>query len=307
MLDVAPDSSFEKINWKDVVRMSEQVSNQATNVGMLYTGRESPPGPGGIKALEDIMASYFNILQGFLFLAHGSLVGAGFTFSSCIHKSVKQVVDASFSLFQEAVSSYDGNGAGSTREKIPQLVGAVWDACAAVKKTPTSNVAAIGRAMAHVAVSVKDVLCEIKEHKPMDEKTTSAADDSSDGGDDLGNDFSPEEMKIVQSASDFVSQVLAVIRELIRSMLRHETPHPDHSSLEKLLKLCQDIGVEVDELGACLYPPQEIPGIQTASGKISSLVSELETEANGLHISTDDFHTVCSRLRKLEPELNLVI
>jgi hypothetical protein len=39
---------------------------------------------------------------------------------------------------------------------VPQLVGAVWEACTALKKTPASNITAIGRAMTQVAVSVKD-------------------------------------------------------------------------------------------------------------------------------------------------------
>lgn len=70
-------------------------------VGMLYTG-ETP----GVKALEENMAAYFNMLQGFLLLSHGSSIGAGPTLSSCIHKAGKQVVDSSFMLLREAVSSY---------------------------------------------------------------------------------------------------------------------------------------------------------------------------------------------------------
>ncbi|KAL0463518.1 UNVERIFIED_CONTAM: hypothetical protein Slati_0239400 [Sesamum latifolium] len=160
MLDQTPASSLEKVGWKEVIQMGEQVSKQATTVGMLYTG-ETP----GVKALEENMAAYFNMLQGFLLLSHGSSMGAGPTSSSCILKTVKQVTDSSFMLLQEAVSSY-GSQSKAQKLSIPRLVGAVWDACAALKKTPTTNITAIGRAMTQVAVSVKDVLREMKELKP---------------------------------------------------------------------------------------------------------------------------------------------
>lgn len=68
---------------------------------MLWTG-EKPE----LKAVEENMATYFNTLQGFLLLSHGSRVGAGPTLSSCIHASVKQVVDCSFKLMMETVASY---------------------------------------------------------------------------------------------------------------------------------------------------------------------------------------------------------
>lgn len=70
-------------------------------VGMLWTG-ETPE----VKALEENMASYFNMLQGLLLLSHSSTVGAGPTLSSSIHASIKQVVDSSFMLMKESVSSY---------------------------------------------------------------------------------------------------------------------------------------------------------------------------------------------------------
>ena len=70
-------------------------------VGMLWTG-VAPE----VKALEENMASYFNILQGFLLLSHGSTVGAGPTLSSYVNTSMKQVIDSSFVLWKESVSSY---------------------------------------------------------------------------------------------------------------------------------------------------------------------------------------------------------
>lgn len=68
---------------------------------MLWTD-ETPK----VEELEESMTSYFNMLQGFLLLTHGSRVGAGPTLSSCVHASVKKVVDCSFVLMKESVSSY---------------------------------------------------------------------------------------------------------------------------------------------------------------------------------------------------------
>ena len=70
-------------------------------VGLLWNG-ERPDA----RAIEDTMASYFNNLQGFLLLSHGSTVGAGPTLSSSIQASVRAVVDSSFMLMKESVSLY---------------------------------------------------------------------------------------------------------------------------------------------------------------------------------------------------------
>lgn len=76
-------------------------SSVCLTAGMLWNG-ESPQA----KEVEENMNSYFNVLQGFLLLSHGSTVGAGPTLSSSIHESVKHVVDCSFRLMKEHVSLY---------------------------------------------------------------------------------------------------------------------------------------------------------------------------------------------------------
>ncbi|XP_042036251.1 uncharacterized protein LOC121782459 [Salvia splendens] len=323
MLDQTPASSLEKVSWKEVIQIGEQVSKQATMVGMLYTG-ETPE----IKVLEENMAAYFNTLQGILLLSHGSSVGAGPTLLSCIHGSVKQVVDSSFMLLQGAVSSYGSSSNKTQKLTIPQLVGAVWNACSALKKTPVTNVTAIGRAMKQAAVSMKDVLREMKELKPassdsadkasIHDSTEAEGKSISDGDDDsfdeeLGNDLSPEEMKIVHLTTSIVSETLAVVKELIRyitGLLLQESEGDGAisvDSLEKLLKLCQETGVQIDELGACLYPPQEISAIKVALEMISSFSNETETELRNLNGFTEDFGKACtslrSSLRLLETEL----
>ncbi|GAB2226636.1 hypothetical protein Droror1_Dr00022451 [Drosera rotundifolia] len=314
-LEQTPSNSLEKVSWDEVVKVSEQLSKQATTVGMLWSG-EKP----GLKALKESMVSYFNVLQVLLLLAYGSTVGAGPTLSSNVHTAVKQVVDSSFMLWRESVSSY---GSSSLQKlQIPQVVGTVWDACSAMRKTPSTNITAIGRAITQVAISVKDVLREMKELKLYSSDSADVADGSSskpskqsdDGDDDssledIGNDLSPEEMKIAQLVTRVVSDLLVVIKELIRSitgLLKQANISDDGScveSLEKLLKLCRGAGVEVDELGASLYPPQELPVILAASDKISDMIKEMELELDTIKGSTTAFSQACLTLKWALDEL----
>ncbi|XP_022150563.1 uncharacterized protein LOC111018673 isoform X1 [Momordica charantia] len=319
MLDQNPSSSLEKVSWEDVLKMGDQVYKQATVAGMVWTGEGLE-----VKAIEENMASYFNMLQGFLLISHGSKVGAGPTLSSVIHASVKQVIDSSFRLWKESVSLY-GPQNNNQNQVIPQLVGAVWEACSALKKAPSTNITAVGRAITQVAVSVKDVLREMKELKQgssdldeaPEESSSKAEGDSQDDGNasddaDIGNDLSPEEMRVAQSAINVVSSILVVVKELIRSitsLLKLENINKDSNleSLENLLKLCQGIGVQVDELGACLYPPQEVPAIKAASEKISSLLDNMQAELASLNGNSEGFLKACnglqSSLKQLEIEL----
>ncbi|CAL1356133.1 unnamed protein product [Linum trigynum] len=321
VLDQTPGSSLDKVTWNEVVKMGDKVYWQATVVGMLWTG-EKPEA----KAVQENMATFFNTLQGFLLLSHGSRVGAGPTLSSSIYASVKQVVDSSFRLMMETVTSY-GSCTKDLKLLVPQLVGAVWEACSALKKTPSTNITAIGRALTQVAVSMKDVLREMKELKPESGNLTVTEDAEAEGGtqeeeDDgslsdggnLGNDLSPEEMKIAESATGVVSNALVFIKELVRTitgLIKLEKPDDSGNfvdALEKLLTLCQGMGEQIDELGACLYPPQELPVMKTALDKISKQVDEGRKEVETLNCSAEAFFQGCNSLkisiRLMETELD---
>ncbi|KAI3729380.1 hypothetical protein L6452_18036 [Arctium lappa] len=320
VLDQSPPSSLNKVSWDDVVKMGEQLYKQATTVGMLWSGE----GPDA-KSLEESMGSYSNLLQGFLLLSHGSMIGAGTTLSSCIHASVKQVIDCSFMLLKESVASY-GNSSKAHKLSIPQIVGTVWEACSALKKTPGTNITAIGRAMTQIAVSVKDVHREMKELKPassdpsaeISDKVSKPENDTHDSGnssdEELGSDLSPEEMKVTELAIDVVSETLSTIKETIRSItgLLKNAQTPTESkqmvdSLERLLTICRNMGLQIDEIGACLYPPQEVSAIKTASEKMMSFVGEMQVELENIKGSSDAFvhasNSLMSSLRQLESGL----
>ncbi|CAN1151576.1 Cyclin-D1-binding protein 1 homolog [Linum perenne] len=317
VLDQTPAPSLDKVSWNEVVKLGDQVNWQATIVGMLWTGKKPEA-----KEIEENMATYFNALQGFLLLSHGTRVGAGPTLSSTIYSSVKQVVDCSFKLMTETVSSY---GCRDVKLLVPKLVGAVWESCSALKKTPSTNATAFRRAMTQVAASMKDVLREMKELKPesiddpISDDEAISGDQEEDGSlsddDDLGDDLSPEEMKVAELATEIVSQALVFIKEVVRTitgLIKLEQPNDDSvdfvDTLEKLLKLCQGIGEQIDELGACLYPPQEVPVMKTALDKISSNVDEAREVVESMNCSAEAFFLGCNGLKSsinvMESELD---
>ncbi|KAF8104980.1 hypothetical protein N665_0165s0065 [Sinapis alba] len=292
----------EKVNWNDVLQMSDHLSKQATIVGMLWNGGEAPKA----ESLKETMESYFNALQGFLLCCHGSTVGAGPTLSSLIHLSVKKIVDSSFRLLQGSVSLYEGSYEKDKKPSIPQLSGAVWEACSSFKKVPATNITAIGRAITQVAVSMKDVLREMKEVKPASPEGEASGDNNNsdeDDDDDLGNDLSPEEMEVAQMVAEIVSETIMVIKELIRvitGMIKLENPKDNSGfvdSLEKLLKLCKGTGDQIDELGACVYPPQEIVKMKQALKIIQGNLGEVEAEVEGLKNSSEALTGACRKLR----------
>lgn len=158
---------------------------------------------------------------------------------------------------------------------------------------------------------MKDVLREMKEVKPASPEDEASADDDDD--DDLGNDLSPEEMEVAQMVAELVSDTITVIKELIRvitGMIKLENPKDNGfvDSLEKLLKLCKGTGDQIDEIGACVYPPQEIVKMKQALKIIRGNLGEVEAEVEGLKNSSEAFTGACGKLRSsmkhIEAELD---
>lgn len=191
---------------------------------------------------------------------------------------------------------YAGSQISAKNVSIPQLSGSVWEACDALKKSPSSNTVAIGRAMTRVAFSVKDVLREMKELK----LATPESNDSntlSEEDDEFGSNLSHEEMNNAQLVISVVSDTLTVIKELIRFitvMLKRSKPEANNEnqidSLEGLLKHCQGIGNQIDELGACVYPPQEPSLMKKTAVKLIEELEGMESLiVNGIGDSSKDF------------------
>ncbi|ONK68149.1 uncharacterized protein A4U43_C05F7960 [Asparagus officinalis] len=291
MLDKPASSSLDKVDWPDVVKLGDEVSKQATIAGMLWNGE-----PREVKELEENMEAYFNMLQGFLLTCHGSTVNAGPTLHERIHSSAKQVVDSSLSLLKEAVSIYD-SGEPSKRLIIPQLAGSVWEACTALKKTPTTNCTAIVRAITLVAVSVKDVLREMKELKTESNTDVNDQEEEMDDAlsdDGLGDDLSAEEMIIAQLVINVTYTSLNALKEVIQflsGLLKNPNVELDKKDsvdlLERLLGYCKEIGSQVSELGACVYPPQEISDMKMIAKKIAHGVGEIRGDVERIESSNE--------------------
>lgn len=186
----------------------------------------------------------------------------------------------------------------------------MWEACSNLKKVPETNIKAIGRAMTKVAVSVKDVLREMKELKPASACSSPEHDvcvNSDEDDDDLGDDLSPEELEVAALVADVVSETLVVVKELIRaiaSMVKLENPEDKGGfvdSFEKLLKLCQGTGEQIDELGACVYPPQELSLMKQILERIKGDISEVEVDVKGFmnSSSSEAFLGSCTGLQSL--------
>lgn len=322
MLDKPAPSSLDKVGWPEVIKLGDQVSKQATIAGMLWNGevRET-------KELEENLEAYFNVLNGFLLICHGSTVNAGPTLQESIHVSVKQVVDCSLSLLREAVSIYDSRDS-SKRLTVPQLSGSVWEACAALKKTPTTNCTAIVRAITQVAISVKDVVREMRELKTTADAVDDADqadvteksdamqdetdDDLSDGG--LGNDLSPEEMIVALLVTDVTAGSFDALKEVIRFLSGFfKSPNIEIDTndfielLERLLGHCKDIGSQVSELGACVYPPQEIAQMKMIAKKIAHEIAGIRRNAERIESSKERlfvaFRTLEDALGRLDSGL----
>ncbi|KAH0467482.1 hypothetical protein IEQ34_004720 [Dendrobium chrysotoxum] len=296
ILEKSAASSLEKVEWSQVIKLGDEVSKQATIAGMLWSGEEPE-----IKQLEEYMEAYFNVLHGFVLLCHGSTAGAGPTLHASICSSARQVIDSSLALLKEAVSIESRNF--SNRSSIPRLSGSVWEACANLKKNPTSNCTAIGRAITRVAVSVKDILREMNELKPAAPNTsndTLPEEDDSEN-EEFGDDLSPEEMLIAQLTTKAVSDVLVALKEVIRFVSGlHKKSNDENvepvNALETLLRCCREIGNQANELGASVYPPQEISVLKSTAKKIYIVIDDMQKVVEIVGGSDQSFLSYFERL-----------
>ncbi|XP_020592036.1 uncharacterized protein LOC110032675 [Phalaenopsis equestris] len=304
ILDKPAASSLDKVEWSQVIKLGDEVSKQATIVGMLWS-REDPE----IKQLKESMEAYFNVLQGFVLLCHGSTVGAGAILHATIRASARQVIDSSLTLLKQAVAFTSNKSTKSS--SISQLSGSVWEASANLKKTPTSNSTAIGRTITHIAVSVKDILREMNELKPAatNVSTDTSPGDDEDEEDEFGSDLSPEEMFVTQLTAKAVSDALAVLKEVIRFVsVLHKRSNEENmglvNDLERLLSCCEEIGNQANELGASVYPPQEISVLKSTAKKMYVVMDEIQKVVEAVGGSDERFlasiEGLRSSLRKME-------
>ncbi|CAN6345934.1 unnamed protein product [Urochloa humidicola] len=324
MMAEAVPGSLERTEWSEVVKISDQVSRQATVAGMLWSG-DLP----NEETLKENIVAYFNILQGFLLVCHGSMVGAGPTLHKSICGSAKNIVDSSFSLFKHAVSAYESHSP-DRNTTVPQVTGTVWEACAALKKVPTSNCIAIGRAMTQIGVCLKDVLREMKE-LPIGDSGDNTAEKSSNGVADTtscsdrdeissdfdmdDDDFSEEEIAVGKLVVTVVSDSLLVVKEAIRFITgllkssgnKNGANEDKFEPMEKLLSHCKEIASQVNDLGASVYPPQDASEMKLAIKRLYDGINGMRKEIGNLGGSPADAFAALEGFKKCLGSLEAVL
>lgn len=182
------------------------------------------------------------------------------------------------------------------------MTGTVWEACLALKKVPTTNCTAIGRAMTQIGVYLKDVLREMKE-LPIGDSGDNMAEKSSNGAGDMscsdrdelssdlemGDDFTEEEVAIAKLIIPVASDSLVVVKEAIRFItgLLKSSGNQSRANedkvepMEKLLSYCREIADQVNDLGASVYPPQD-------TTEMKCTVKQLYNGINGMREEIGD-------------------
>ncbi|KAI3949978.1 hypothetical protein MKW92_017090 [Papaver armeniacum] len=326
VLESKPRSSLEKVDWEEVINIAEQLSKKATVAGLRWIG-EAPD----CEELEENMGIYFSMLQEFLLLAHRSKIGSGPTLADFIQESAKRFAHSSYSFFKEAVSCF-GTLNEDRKLSIQQLADSVGEACAFLKTIPTTNHAAIAREITWVAKSMEGALRQLKNLKPAssenptnenttDELTTDLNENYDDDNGSFesgenGNDLSPEEMKMAESAIIVLSDTLTAIKELvifITGLGRHSKPANNDVKSVRLLELsfvrCRNIKRCIYELGAELYLPQEITALKLGVEGTSDEIHQLQEDVRQFEdASCDSFFQACecalSSLRNMKTELD---
>lgn len=324
-----PAPTLEKVPWTDVRKSGEQIAKHATTAGTLWSGQKLT-----VAAGRENIKVFCDSLQGFLLLCHGSTVGAGPTLLNAIRFSAKQVVDSSLQLLSKAISLCE---VPDTERKtiIPQLAGCVWEACNALKKTPTTNSTAIGRNLTQVAASVKDVIREMQELKEAEVPIENGGarsmlenrveDDVGDRLDtesscslEIDDKLSREEMEIAKSVKGFICSILKVLKELLYIITDISKRLKDNDTiylypLERISELCQEMSVQVDELGACCYPPQEVQQMKVSTQKIHGYIDGLQCELQkiegslleGFKLATEELEKCSITLKNILDSSNL--
>ncbi|CAL9042155.1 unnamed protein product [Musa banksii] len=172
---------------------------------------------------------------------------------------------------------------------------------------------------------------ELKEHKgdssddsgdgmsSKADESTSLSDEGSDLTEaDIDDDISAEEMVTAQLIISVVSDTLTVVKELIRFMtgLIKSSSHKSSTkesvdSFEKLVTYpivqthiwagpnithCQEMGSQVNELGASVYSPQETAQMKMSAKKMYCSVHEMHIEVRNLEGTPDGVFGTCKIL-----------
>ncbi|KAG8086363.1 hypothetical protein GUJ93_ZPchr0010g8722 [Zizania palustris] len=285
MAEAAP-GGLERTEWSEVVKLGDQLSRQATVAGMVWSG-DLP----GVETLKENIKAYFNILQGFLFGCHGSTVGAGPTLHKSICSSAKNVVDSSFSLFNQAVSAYESRSP-DRKTTIPQVTGAVWEACLALNKNYQLVILGIAlpKNLPTELWRLRVALIEMNCHVILR----------------LDEDFTEEEVAVAKLIITLASDALVVVKEAIRFITcllkssgnRSGSNEDKVDAMEELLIICREAADQINDIGASVYPPQELSQMLSSLKRLHDGTNAMRREIGNLGGSPESVFLALERFEK---------
>lgn len=131
---------------------------------------------------------------------------------------------------------------------------------------------------------------------------------SSVGSLEFNDELSPEEIVVADATKGVVTSVLAFLKELLYVAADPQQGNDESATLylETILQQCKTLGVEVDEFGASLYPPQEINQLRDRSIKTDALVGGITEEVKaakglvpeGLEVASTGVKTALAELKQ---------
>ena len=249
-----------------------------------------------VASTKSMLESLERVAVFFCVQGYRILEVAGATLHGEVLEAVEDVVDA--------LRDYLSLAAAEEWKKAEAGIAQVLERCGRAKKVSTSNRQAVGRLVTLRAANVRGVARELEgmaaegrvqeeARSPTKAKELSPAEReqrqrraslglppesdkkkdpgaSAKGEDDEREDYEPEyseqDLHVIDRARDFAEGMLALLKEGIRGL--HASPEPATSdalaAAEALLQAAEAGSLAADELGAALYPPQEVEEVQVA-------------------------------------------
>ena len=248
-----------------VAEAAAAVEREATKIGMVFSDGNGAPADAAGSALDHFEASALT----FLTVACRALGSQGATFDDVVRRAAAKVSQSCGNLAVVATES----PAPSTWLK--PAVGEVWEACRAIKKLPKDGRTAVSHQLLASAALIKDVSVELSEIGAGDANgEREGADDHDDGErapmdeDDMlfvDEDFDADEMRVAKSCAEFAAASFQFMRDLVAPVVRGSAS--DANALERALTECRAFQREVEEIGAGVYPPQDVDDIAARAGR----------------------------------------
>jgi|MDSW01.1.fsa_nt_gb cyclin-D1-binding protein 1 len=277
---------------------ADAVNMNATKTQMLFSDGNGVDATAAAAALKELHL----VVMGFVAHAQAALGTQGKTFDAAVKAASTTLSRACGNLIKVATEN-------ETRsEWLKPALAEVYEAVKAVKQLPKDGRAAVAKAMLKAATIVKDVSNELSELGSgggffRADDADADADDDDDAAaatavvdeDDLlfgDDDFSEAEMMIAKQCASFASASFDFVKAVLGPTVRGPSASAsDAAALERALERCEAFRREVEEIGAGVYPPQDVADIvHRAGGALEAargMASAVE-EAGGASGETKD-------------------